>query len=140
MDQRLHIPPLIWGGSGGVAHHQQQPQYQRARKDLKRVQKSFEQRIEDLRAYKEKNGHVKVKGSEDKSLYEFCKQMRHARNNPGKSRKLINEERIASLDALGFEWAVIERRAINIKSSEQRIEDHVKSEYLFYPCVLYHVH
>ena len=34
---------------------------------------------------------------------------------------VLNDERIASLNALGFEWAVIERRAI--KSFEQRIED-----------------
>ena len=35
------------------------------------VKKSFEQRIEDLQAYKEKNGHANVKGSEDKSLMAF---------------------------------------------------------------------
>ena len=67
--------------------------------------KSFEQRIEDLRAYKEKNGHVKVKGSDDKSLNKFCRHIRHARNNPEKSNMAINEERIASLDAVGFDWS-----------------------------------
>ena len=67
--------------------------------------KSFEQRIEDLRAYKEKHGHTNVKEKEDKSLYGYCKNMRLARNNPEKSGlMIINEERIASLDALGFEW------------------------------------
>ena len=30
----------------------------------------FEQRMDDLRAYKEKHGHVKVKGSEDLQQYE----------------------------------------------------------------------
>ena len=82
--------------------------------------KSFEQRIEDLRAYKEKNGHVNVK-KRDKTLYGFCSQIRHARKYPEKSTTLINEERIASLNALGFEWTVKERRAM--KSFEQRIED-----------------
>ena len=65
---------------------------------------SFEQRMDDLRAYKEKHGHVNVKEREDKSLYKFCVDMRRARNKPGKSNRLINEERTASLDALGFDW------------------------------------
>ena len=34
--------------------------------------KSFEQRIVDLQAFKEKHGHVNVKRSEDKSLYNVC--------------------------------------------------------------------
>ena len=71
------------------------------------AKKSFEQRMEDLQAYKEKNGHFNVKEREDKSLYRFCLDIRRARNNPGKSHHVrINEERIASLDALGFDWTV----------------------------------
>ena len=67
---------------------------------------SFAQRIEELRVYKEKNGHVNVKGNEDKSLYSFCSHVRRARNNPGKTNTLINNDRIASLDALGFDWSI----------------------------------
>ena len=67
---------------------------------------TFEQRLEDLEAYKEEHGHINVKESEDKSLYGFCKHIRNARNHPGKSKTLINEERIASLDALGFKWSI----------------------------------
>jgi len=37
----------------------------------KQIDKSFEQRIENLRAYKEKHGHVNVKKREDKSLYDY---------------------------------------------------------------------
>ena len=87
----------------------------------KRTRKSFEQRIEDLRAYKEKHGHTNVRGSEDMSLHDFCGKMRHARNNPGKSDMLINEERIAILDTLGFDWTVTEWQAV--KTFEQRITD-----------------
>ena len=87
----------------------------------KRTRKSFEQRIEDLWAYKEKHGHVNVNGSEDMSLHDFCGKMRHARNNPGKTDMLINEERIAILDALGFDWTVTEWQAV--KTFEQRITD-----------------
>ena len=71
------------------------------------AKKSFEQRIADLKAYKEKHGHVNVKQSEDKSLYKFCNDMRRARNHPEKSTMLINEERIASLVHLGFNWSMI---------------------------------
>ena len=66
--------------------------------------KKFEQRMNDLREYKEKHGHVNVKKSDDRSLYDFCYNIRKARNNPGKSRMLISEERIESLDTLGFDW------------------------------------
>ena len=66
--------------------------------------KSFAQRMDDLRAYKEKHGHVNVKKSDDRSLYDFCYNIRKARNNPGKSRMLNSEERKASMDALGFDW------------------------------------
>ena len=81
--------------------------------------KSFKQRIEDLKAYKEKNGHVNVKESDDKSLYKFCINTRHARNNPEKSKTVLSADRIASLDALGFEWTV---RASK-QSFAQRISD-----------------
>ena len=88
------------------------------------VKKSFEQRIEDLRAYKEKHGHVNVKQSEDKSLNDFCSTIRRTRNNPEKYNMLINEERIASLNALGFDWAVNNQRVgEKRKSFKQRVED-----------------
>ena len=86
----------------------------------KRIRKSFEQRIDDLRAYKEKNGHIKVKKSDDKSLSAFCRDIRYAHNNPEKSNIPINDERISSLDALGFDWSV---NTVNIKLFEQQIEN-----------------
>ena len=87
------------------------------------VKKSFEQRIEDLRAYKERHGHIRVKQSDDTRLYNFCFEMRRARNNPGKSTTLINKEHIASLDALGFDWTERTREQAAKKSFEQRIGD-----------------
>ena len=68
-------------------------------------EKSFEQRIEDLQTYNEKHGHINVKKSDDKSLYEFCRNIRYARKNPEKSTVALTDDRIASLDALGFEWS-----------------------------------
>ena len=68
------------------------------------VIKSFAQRIEDLRNYKEKHGHVKVKQKEDRSLYQFCNNIRQARNYPEKSALSLTDDSIATLDALGFDW------------------------------------
>ena len=71
-----------------------------------REMKSFiAQRVEDLREYKEKHGHIKVKKSDDFSLYHFCVNMRHARNNPETSKMVLTDDRIANLNALGFEWS-----------------------------------
>ena len=110
---------LVGSGSGNVspaaAREKNTPTKQN------RTNKTFEQRIEDLRAYKEKHGHVKIRQREDKSLYNFCKHARQARSNPEKSNMVLNDDRIASLDALGFDWSAIERAAKI--SFAQRVED-----------------
>ena len=41
--------------------------------------KSFEERIEELAAFKEKHGHVRVVVKHDKSLAKFCVNMRSDR-------------------------------------------------------------
>jgi len=93
------------------------------KKRVQKLRKSFEQRIDDLWAYKEKHGHVNISQKEDKSLYGFCKNMRGACSNPEKSTTVINDDRIASLDALGFNWTVRTRENAAKKSFEQRLED-----------------
>ena len=62
---------------------------------------------------------------EDKSLAGFCSDMRYARRDPGNVSKMkLNEEHIASLDALGFDWSLnITHEEYNLKSFEERIED-----------------
>jgi len=85
--------------------------------------RSFEKRMEDLRSYKEKHGHLNVKQSQDKSLAQFCTAIRYTRKNPGKGGGMkMNEERIASLDALGFDWRSICTK-YKVRSCEERIED-----------------
>ena len=64
----------------------------------------FEKRMDDLREYKEKHGHINVKKSDDKSLYKFCINIRYVRSHPEKSDRAFTDDRIASLDALGFDW------------------------------------
>jgi hypothetical protein len=70
------------------------------------VTRSFDERTEDLKEYKRTHGHLSVKIHKDSSLYQFCAGVRHSLKQVEKdgTRKLT-EERIARLDALGFEWS-----------------------------------
>jgi hypothetical protein len=69
------------------------------------ITRSFDERIEDLEKYKKLHGHLSAKIHEDNSIYQFCAGVRHSLKQFEKdgTRKLT-EERIARLDALGFEW------------------------------------
>ena len=93
----------------------------------KRRKKSFEQRIEELKAFKEKHGHVRVTEKHDQSLGSFCREMRYARrekgNRTGTSRTVITEDRIKALDKLGFDWGDKTKTRTRTKSSENRIEE-----------------
>jgi hypothetical protein len=63
--------------------------------------KTFNDRMEDLKRNKETHGHANVSIPEDKSLAQFCAQVRHAHNNPGKGIKLTDEH-ITAFDAMDF--------------------------------------
>eukprot|EP00581_Thalassiosira_minuscula_P032079 CAMPEP_0183767086 /NCGR_PEP_ID=MMETSP0739-20130205/11972_1 /TAXON_ID=385413 /ORGANISM="Thalassiosira miniscula, Strain CCMP1093" /LENGTH=388 /DNA_ID=CAMNT_0026005955 /DNA_START=130 /DNA_END=1296 /DNA_ORIENTATION=+ len=83
----------------------------------------FERRVEELKSYKEKHGHVNVKKSEDTSLYAFCHRIRSARKNPGKPGILkLDDRRIAVLDSIGFDWqpTPFERRVEELKSYKEK--------------------
>ncbi|KAL9186422.1 hypothetical protein ACHAXT_005660 [Thalassiosira profunda] len=64
---------------------------------------AFDKRLEELRAYREAHGHLRI-SKKERSLSNFCSNARRARNNPGRGRLKLTEDRIASLDALGFTW------------------------------------
>jgi hypothetical protein len=66
--------------------------------------KDFFNRVEELKAYKEKHGHLNVRPKENQSLYDFCSNMRRAWKGKGTHR--LDETRIAALDAIGFKWEV----------------------------------
>ena len=70
---------------------------------------SFDERLADLRSYKEEHGHLDVKWAEDRSLHMYCAKIRRSRNNPGKTSIELTDDRIASLDELGFEWSSAQR-------------------------------
>ena len=126
-DEDEMLGQLIYNSSrtAQLRREQQQQRQDNAKEEevhkKKRIYKSFEQRMDELRAYKEKHGHTNVKEKEDKSLYEYCSSMRRARKHPEKSKTIITDDRIASLNALGFNWSVKEHVAK--KSFKQRIED-----------------
>jgi hypothetical protein len=83
--------------------------------------KTFDDRMEDLKLFKETHGHVNVSIPEDNSLAQFCAQTRYAHNNPGKSkRKKLTIENIARLDAIGFNWTLQEYVT---RSFDERIDD-----------------
>jgi len=68
---------------------------------------SFIDRVEALREYKEKNGHTSVREKDDRSLYKWCSDIRSARRNPETCTKKVTADRIAALDAIGFDWRLL---------------------------------
>ena len=78
------------------------------------IKKTFDQRIADLEEYKRTHGHVNVTPTEDFSLGHFCLNIRYARKvtikagGVGKAKgvRKVTDERVAWLDALGFQWNV----------------------------------
>jgi len=90
-------------------------------KEQQRQRVSFEDRIQQLTAFKERHGHVHVTASLDKNLAAFCTNMRQARNNPGKARLVVTEERIKLLSDLGFGWTIDQPQRQRVQF-EERIE------------------
>ena len=77
--------------------------------------------MEDLKLFKETHGHVIVSIPEDNSLTQLCAQVRHAHNNPGKSKsKKLTIENITRLSAIGFIWTSQEYVT---RLFDERIED-----------------
>lgn len=75
----------------------------------KKVRRSFEDRLAECKAFRDKHGHCKIPttGKYDKSLGIWVQEMRRnfkLKMTTGKARKDISPEQIASLDAIGFEW------------------------------------
>jgi len=44
----------------------------------KRTRVSFQQRIDELKAYKDEHGHMNVKKNDDNGLYKFCENIKYA--------------------------------------------------------------
>ncbi|EJK59181.1 hypothetical protein THAOC_20628, partial [Thalassiosira oceanica] len=87
-----------------------------------RNRKSFESRLADLRQYKQQHGHLNVKQEEDKSLYNFCQNVRTGRNKPGIGMK-ITDERIKALDEICFPWGGLRSSGPKVITFEERLDE-----------------
>jgi len=73
-------------------------------------------KVDELNIYKQKHGHLTVRQKEDQSLHDFCCNMRRSRRAIilGKgTRSKLTDERIAALDAIGFDWEVGASSSVN---------------------------
>lgn len=70
--------------------------------------KTFNDRIGELKAYKAQNGHIEVRASENKTLYDWIHRQRalfrEYMQGHTKSRHTMTNERIALLEDIGFDW------------------------------------
>ena len=75
---------------------------------------SFKARVEELTRYRKKNGHCDVKRLDDRSLYEWCQNVRSSYANylegDGKIEIQLTDERVQALQAIGFEIEKVIRK------------------------------
>ena len=75
---------------------------------LKRSPKlSWNERLEELREYKEKNGHCKVPQRQGSLGGWVTTQRSYYRKKEAGEKTPLTDERVAALDAIGFQWSVI---------------------------------
>jgi hypothetical protein len=87
------------------------------RSTLKRKQRSFDERCDDLIWFKEEFGHCNVlkRYHRDPSLGGWCNDIRKAykRIQEGQTtRRNLSSERIARLEEIGFKWKIKDRDAV----------------------------
>jgi len=94
-----------------------------------RGQKTFDERMKDLRAFKDKFGHCNVprEYEDDLSLASWCQIVRMSywkiKENKNPTKKLTPKE-IKQLEDIGFQWRVLQQKArkpSQHKSFEERI-------------------
>jgi hypothetical protein len=87
-----------------AARHSAPTKKEQAATKTPNIRSRFEDKVEELKAYRAEHGHFKVKEKESKNLYEFCRSLRAARKTPDKSNRKLTADHIAQLDAIGFTW------------------------------------
>jgi len=119
-DQQTHshsLLPLGEEGLGGVGSMNEGRKRGKPKVD-------FEDRIEQLRIFKAHFGHLNVREKLDKKLYEFCRRTRRGRRGKGSAK--ITEERIAALDAIGFDWKLTKETALSCSDDVGNIDSNQK--------------
>ena len=109
--------PAIRSNSDSTANNDQQNKKNYTR---------FNDRVAALREYKEKTGHLIVSRKIDKSLFNWCMHIRSSRNKPGEGKLKLTADRIAALDAIGFDWRS-ETTALSASRPKWNFQDHVNS-------------
>jgi len=84
---------------------------------------SFDERIEELKRFKEKHGHCDIsqKSKEYTSLGGWSNNMRSGYKGKGKTK--MNEDRIRRLEAIGFKWTLPSANDRSKNSFDERIEE-----------------
>jgi len=93
---------------------------------LNRSRKSFSERLDQLRAFKEEHGHLAITKKQNRSLAGFCNKVRSVRKTPDDNKLKLTKENVSSLDELGFDWCSLEREPRQKcvrKSFIERVED-----------------
>ena len=111
-DQQTHSHSLLPLGEEGLERKRGKPKV------------DFEDRIEQLRIFKAHFGHLNVREKLDKRLYEFCRRTRRGRRGKGSAK--ITEERIAALDAIGFDWKLTKETALSCSDDVGNIDSNQK--------------
>ena len=110
-DDVVQHPPAETAAAVGVTKKTKKPKseaWHAARKH--RANRTFLRHIETLKSYKETHGHANVTSEENPALHALCSRLRDARRKVERgtwktSRDLtVDDDRIASLDAIGFDW------------------------------------
>lgn len=89
--------------------------------------KSFKERVEELREFKEKHGHFRVPRGEGatKTLGRWLEEMRwqYRRYKSGQYAKGMNPERVSALEAIGVDWEPLETKQKKAKEGSETQED-----------------
>ena len=84
----------------------------------------WETRLEELKAYKEKHGHVLVpqKDKEHRGLARWVDtQRQQARMKRDGKKSQMTDDRIAKLDAIGMKWVTIDPKSWECKLLDRRV-------------------
>jgi hypothetical protein len=96
--------------------------------ELHELQKSFDERVDELQAYKAKHGHcnVPMEWKENPALGRWVSRQRAARKrlDRGEDRPGITAERVEVLDAMGLEWELQKRFDERVEELQAYKDEH----------------
>jgi hypothetical protein len=104
--------------------------------------KTFDERLNDLMAFKAKYGHCNVsKNGEDASLGKWCCELRGSYKkiqSNQKPRKKLSDEQIQRLSDAGFMWCLGRRNLTSFKTFDERFNDLISFKAKYGHCNVSH--